>query len=573
MPTSKRIINLSMGSNNTYAFESRGLKKKSFGKIFFFIILILLISFFIAKIFFGFSFRSIIITLNEMEIRYDTFSLSFAEEIPVDLKADIQNELEKVEHEGKKRFSFVEEDGDIEIALVDGENFFIQDYLIPVGHLYWIENAFEKNDILQREIVVNEGRGKFVEAVLQNYLDDDIEIVEKSNILSYLENNESDALGIVSFSELNNQFQIVNFEGKYFLDDKEGGIPFKIGVDINSAPRFLADVVKNNVENIYEATPELENIAKINMSGVTAISRNLAVKIERSGDNAYPAQLIGEFLGNADIVHTSNEVSFVPGCSPESSMRFCSHPKYIETLEKSGINVIELTGNHNNDFGSQYNADTIEMYKERGWDYYGGGLNTEDAAEILYKEVKDSKIAFLGYNYYDTIYNYVTNLAGENRAGANSFSFEKMESDIAEAKEQGAQVIVTFQFQECYSYPPSDVIYPICYKPLSSPDQKAVFRRAIDYGADIVVGSQAHQPQTYEIYNGKTIFYGTGNLFFDQIQWIGTRQGMILTHYVYKNEILQSRISTTLYGDDMRPYVSTGEDRDLLLRLLKEARD
>jgi len=200
-------------------------------------------------------------------------------------------------------------------------------------------------------------------------------------------------------------------------------------------------------------------------------------------------------------------------------------------------------------------------------------LNAEDAQEILFKEVKNSKIAFLGYNYYDTIHNNDANLAGTEKAGANSFSFEKMKSDIEEAKKEGALTIVTFQFQECWSYPPSDVIYPPCYKPLSNPDQRAVFRTAVDYGADIVIGSQAHQPQTYEIYEGKPIFYGTGNIFFDQTSWIGTRQGMILTHYVYGEKLLQSRITTTIYDDDMRPYVTKDEDRDLLLKLLREARD
>jgi hypothetical protein len=48
---------------------------------------------------------------------------------------------------------------------------------------------------------------------------------------------------------------------------------------------------------------------------------------------------------------------------------------------------------------------------------------------------------------------------------------------------------------------------------------------------------------------------------------------MILTHYVYGEKLLQSRITTTIYDDDMRPYVTKDEDRDLLLKLLREARD
>lgn len=149
-----------------------------------------------------------------------------------------------------------------------------------------------------------------------------------------------------------------------------------------------------------------------------------------------------------------------------------------------------------------------------------------------------------------------------------------MREDVKQARENADVVIVTFQFQECWSYPPTDVIYPICYKPLSNPDQKAVFRKAADFGADIVIGSQAHQPQTYELYEDSVIFYGTGNLFFDQNLWIGTRQGLIYSHYIYEGRLIQSRITPIYMGrDDLMPRLATEEQGDLLMRLLKEARD
>jgi poly-gamma-glutamate synthesis protein (capsule biosynthesis protein) len=244
----------------------------------------------------------------------------------------------------------------------------------------------------------------------------------------------------------------------------------------------------------------------------------------------------------------------------------------MEVLQLSGVDIVELTGNHNNDFGAQYSAASIQMYEEAGMRYFGGGLNDEDASEILYENVNNSTIAFLGYNYYDSIYPSVA-IASEIRSGANYYSEEKLERDIKKAKEKADIIIVTFQFQECWSYPESDVIYPVCYRPLESPDQKKVFRMAIDLGADIVVGSQAHQPQTYELYEDGIIFYGTGNLFFDQYMWIGTRQGMVLSHYIYDGVHIQSKI-TPIYTDrDLKPSIATQEQAELLMKLLKDARD
>ena len=568
---SRRTLDISLKNEGHYPYannESKGRSKKKY----FLLLLIPLISFAIILLTNAEILRSFKVTLNEWEIRYDTFSVEFSDTVPIELKEGILSELEVIEHEGKRRFSFVEEEGDIIMGLSDEEYSLFTNYLIPVGHFYWIENSIEREEIAEKEVVVDEGYADFVKAVLEKYLEITPNVIEEEDVLSYLKENEGTAISFVTLENLNHEYQVLYLEGEYFLDSFDGGIEFHIGVDESFAPEFLTEIIITNSQDLY-GDLDKDEILKINMSGVTAISRNLAFKIEEAGNPAYPAEFIADFLGDADLVHTSNEVSFVPDCQPERSMRFCSHPDYIQTLEAINANVIELTGNHNNDFGAQYNAQTIEMYKERGWGYYGGGLNKEDARQPHVEELKDSKIAFIGYNYYDSIHNNVFNLAGEDRAGANSFSFEKMENDIKKAKEEGAFTIVTFQFQECWSYPPEDVIYPPCYKPLSNPDQREVFRAAIDYGADIVIGSQAHQPQTYEIYEENPIFYGTGNIFFDQTPWIGTRQGMILSHYVYENRLLQSKITTTLYDDDMRPYVTEGDDRELLLELLRDARD
>jgi len=308
------------------------------------------------------------------------------------------------------------------------------------------------------------------------------------------------------------------------------------------------------------------------MTGVTALARRVAEAMATRNNYDYPAEKIGTFLSDADLTHTSSEISFVPGCTTYSGLRFCSRPESIEALKAIGVDVIELTGNHNNDFGSQYNTQTIDKYKEEGIGYFGGGLNSEDAAKPYITEIDGTTIGFLGYNYYDAIVVNGTNaLAGSNKAGANPYSESKMKSDIEDLKERVDVVIVDFQFQECYSYPSGDVIYPVCYKPINN--QSSTFRKAIHYGANIVVGTQAHQPQTYELYENGVIFYGLGNLFFDQSMWIGTRQGMILTHYFNKGKLIQTKITPTIYDSSLQVEVANQDDAKLLLELLDTARE
>jgi hypothetical protein len=73
-------------------------------------------------------------------------------------------------------------------------------------------------------------------------------------------------------------------------------------------------------------------------------------------------------------------------------------PKYIELLELVGADVIELTGNHFQDYGSVATLQTLDMYKERGWPYFGGGANLEDARKPALFTHNGNRIAFIGCN-------------------------------------------------------------------------------------------------------------------------------------------------------------------------------
>lgn len=507
------------------------------------------------------------------KVKYDTFKISFDGDIPQSVVDTIKSSVDDIQFEDIKRFEFVNRGGyKVEYTQDTSESFYFKQY-VPVGHIYWIKGETTLEEIKKNtKVYVSSDEYELSRVFLTQLLGDGIEIAKSDDLITTLKESE-EYIAFVPYEDLNEAYKVLSLDGKFCLTDTNGCFSFGYKLGEGKDRDFVSRILSHNMilkygENI---AVDANQIAKINMSGVVAMSRGLARKMDSLNDYSYPAKELGNFLSNADLTHVSNEVSFVKGCTGYSGMRFCSKPEYIEALKTSGVDIVELTGNHNNDYGSSYNAETINTYKELGWDYFGGGLNTQDASKVLYKEVKGNLIAFMGYNYYNTMYDHAP-LANATTAGANSYSVEKLTKDISQAKERGALVIVTFQFQECFCYPPSDVIYPICYKPLSSPDQKKVFRQAIDLGADIVVGTQAHQPQTYEIYNNGIIFYGLGNLYFDQDEWIGTRQGIILSLYISENNLKQVSITPTIMDSSLIPKVAGSNDRDLLLNLLKNAR-
>lgn len=513
-----------------------------------------------------------IVNIGRDSTIYDTYSISFEEDVPDEFVNLMKENLSKVVFEKTPRFEFKEKNTDLVISMDEkegGKVVFSQDY-IPVAHFYSLTTSLTTDELKTKNIYMLDSK---LEKNLESKLGIDISVLDGGMDTLVGKLKESDEnIGLIPFESLDSRVKIIPYNDRYYLDDPEGAVKYKFYSSVEPEDEFIISVISHHMGN-SGGSFEKTSLTKLNMGGVVAVARNLAFKMEAVKDYEYPAKEIGDFLADADLTHFSNEVSFVPGCVPTRSMAFCSSPNYIETFKKSGVDIVELTGNHNNDYGTKYSASTIETFKEMGWDYFGGGLDVNDAEKILYKEVNGTKLAFIGYNYYDTAQNNPGPLAREGISGANSYSEAKLKRDIEEAKKNSDIVITTFQFQECYSYPDGDVIYPICYKPLSVPDQRGIFKKAIDLGADIVVGTQAHQPQTYELYGDGVIFYGLGNLYFDQYIWIGTRQGLVLTHYFYEGKHIQTKVVPIYMDKDFVVRLATKEQGDLLLKLLKQARD
>lgn len=366
---------------------------------------------------------------------------------------------------------------------------------------------------------------------------------------------------LVPASELTNQVKLLALDGQYYLDTFNKGAAFRVAKFTNNKDKTEIKPTVN-----LSKLPGKDQTLKVNMSGVTALTRLMMRKLSAVGDPNYFSAKIGGFLGDADITHVSNEVSFKEGCT-YSNVSFCSPSEFIETLKSSGVDLVEITGNHNNDHGSIYNTETINLYKSLGWNVFGGGLNTTEAGKPYATDQKGNKITFIGYNMADGPGSGA--IAGADNAGANIYTEEKAKTDIAAAKQNSQFVIVNIQYAECQAYPSGYVEFPTCDYPISG--QQEDFRQMIDLGADMVVGSSAHQPQTYELYNGKPIFYGLGNMYFDQTQWPGTERGIILSHYFVGGKLQQTRLSPTVYGTDLQTRLMDEEEASYLLERLGSA--
>lgn len=430
---------------------------------------------------------------------------------------------------------------------------------VPVTNVYATRQAIAKADLSGVTVYVASTTDEKTRKAIASALG--LEPTSLKTLTGLPDELADTAVAFISPKDLTSNMKLLAFEGTYYLDSFQKGAVFRQAVFSGDGATGLSGLTLTNLSG-KDAT------LKVNMTGVTALTRVMMKKLNTVGDPKYFSKLIGPFLADADLTHVSNEVSFKTGCTYHNAV-FCAPPEMIETLKDSGIDLVELTGNHNNDTGRQYNTETISLYHSLGWHTFGGGLNATEAAKPYIADLKGSKVAFLGYNYADGLNSGA--IATASGAGANSFSLTKVKSDVTAAREQGASfVIVDVQFWECYSYPDGYVEFPQCDLPIA--DQKQTFRSIADAGADMVIGTQAHQPQTYEMYKGKPIYYGLGNLYFEQTSWPGTERGIILTHYFVGGKHVQTKLSPTVYHTELQTHLMDAADAVKLLERLKTAR-
>jgi hypothetical protein len=381
-----------------------------------------------------------------------------------------------------------------------------------------------------------------------------LSIIDEAELVQSLWDNRP-SLTVLPFEQLTPELKVLTIDGlspfsAEFAPD-EYTLQVSIGIDgeMEGIDGFLA-VWEGEASNF-----DPDKLTTVAMTGVTALVRATAAQMEIDGTLS-PAVDVGPVLRGADFAHISNEVSFDANCpepSPYSGTSFCSQDEYFTLLEEIGTDIVELTGNHLNDWGADNVGRTIDMYEAAGMDYFGGGLNNEDAKRAAIIEHNDNKIALVGCNYFGPVYAWTTETtAGSRQCGPDFFE------QIERLNQEGYVVITTQQYTEYYQYPPT-------------PDQEYDFHAIADAGAAAVSGSQGHHAQGFDFYNGAFIHYGLGNLFFDQMDMLGTRQAFVDTYSVYDGRLINVDLWVGLIENFSTPRTASAAERRQALQSVFEA--
>lgn len=389
----------------------------------------------------------------------------------------------------------------------------------------------------------------------------DVRPLAEDNLLSFCQAHE-DAWAIVPFEKLEPKWKVISLSGNSPIhkDFAVENYPLlaQIGWDkgVSTVSEAQYQVANEAIRSVPAINRQADLLTTVVLTGVTAMTRATAKEMELYGVLS-PAVSVGEIMREADIAHVSNEVPFASDCpapqwQQEVDLVFCSDDKYIDLMREIGTDVVELTGDHFSDYGAEAMYHTLEMYHEEGWDYYGGGIDIEEAKLPLKITHNGNKIAFLGCN--AKAPGYAT--ASETNPGALHCNLDEMVEQIKALKDEGYLVIFTFQHQEIYRWNPTE-------------EMIADSRRMAEAGATIVSGSQAHQPHMLEFDGDSLIHYGLGNLFFDQLGWFDdTNKAFLDRHIFYNGKYLGVELITVQFFNWSTPTLMTPEARAAMLERL-----
>jgi poly-gamma-glutamate synthesis protein (capsule biosynthesis protein) len=149
------------------------------------------------------------------------------------------------------------------------------------------------------------------------------------------------------------------------------------------------------------------------------------------------------------------------------------------------------------DFGGEALLETFRHLSSNGIAWIGAGENVSEARKMALYSVKGKKIAFLGYSLTQPIEFF----ADKNRPGTAPGYEKLVASDIKSARQQADYVIVSFHWGK----EATDTVQPY---------QRDTAHKAIEAGADVIIGHHPHVLQGIEHYKNGLIFYSLGNFVF-----------------------------------------------------------
>ncbi|HEY3309106.1 MAG TPA: CapA family protein [Desulfuromonadaceae bacterium] len=248
----------------------------------------------------------------------------------------------------------------------------------------------------------------------------------------------------------------------------------------------------------FTALPTLAEEIVINAVGDIMLAGRWSPVLKNKG-YGFPFDGLRDELAKGDI-NLANLESPIARSGKEfttKKYRFRAEPELAQALYQAGFQLVTLANNHSMDFGDQALFETMQNLESAGITWIGAGANLAEARKMALFNVKGEKIAFLGYSLTQP----VEFFANAQRPGTMPGWEKHVKADIVRARKEADYVIVTFHWGTEGSS-------------TARANQRSAAHKAIEAGADAVIGHHPHVLQGVERYKNGIIFYSLGNFAF-----------------------------------------------------------
>lgn len=238
---------------------------------------------------------------------------------------------------------------------------------------------------------------------------------------------------------------------------------------------------------------------------------NIIYMSARSADGKYDFtenfEFVKPWIEKADLAIADFEGTISPNHKLSGYPRFNAPPEVVSAIKNAGYDVVDLAHNHILDSGLEGLISTDKIFKENGIDTVGVfAEKPRSQSQILVKNVNDIKVAILAYSY-----GFNGMEAGLSQADYDNYlsdlNEEKMREEIMRAEEIADATIVMPQMGNEYQLQPTA-------------GQIELYRKMVDWGADVVLGGHPHVAEPAEIIqkdgDKKLIIYSMGNFLSNQ---------------------------------------------------------
>ncbi|MFQ5729608.1 MAG: CapA family protein [Waddliaceae bacterium] len=299
-----------------------------------------------------------------------------------------------------------------------------------------------------------------------------------------------------------------------------------------------------------ELSRSREDSIIIGLTGDVMIGRMVEKKLSHTD----PAYLWGDTLPllratDMNLINLEAALTFSEK-AVFKTFNFKARPERVEALVLASVDVANLANNHCLDYSEEGLIETLDVLDKAGIRHVGAGNTISEAEKPIIVDVKGIKIGILGYTDNEPSWKATTHSPGTNYGTIREEEAGTVGDAVRKLKQQVDFVLLTLHWGPNMRERPPEPFRNFAH-------------RLIDSGVDIFHGHSAHIFQGVEIYDGKVIFYDTGDFVDDYYvdPFLRNDRSFFFLVEMIKERLLGIRLVPTLIGN-CQVNLATGIDRE-----------